>query len=302
MNIDSFLDSLTTQSRSAETQRAYRQDLERFEAFLKMKRLRVTQVKPSVITEFLKDMEVTAGRPLSAATTSRRLSVLSAYYEFLSANSEGKIANPVQKIKRSKVQNNEPRAVDDDTLAKLVDGITDKRDKAIVLLFLYSGLRLSELRQLNTNTITTRKRIRPEGTIEFYGIGEVIGKGNKRRKFLVGPSALQALGDYIRESRIKDSSPALFLSERRKRLSARAIQQILDKWCNRLAVDHIHPHQLRHSFATRNVNAGMSAAVLQELMGHASLITTQRYYRVKPERLAREYNAVMEFVRQGSPV
>jgi site-specific recombinase XerD len=84
-------------------------------------------------------------------------------------------------------------------------------------------------------------------------------------------------------------------------ISTRAIQQVVDKWCRRLAIHHIHPHQLRHSFATHNVNAGMSAAVLQELMGHASLMT-QRYFRVRPDRLAREYNSVMEFVSQGSPV
>jgi site-specific recombinase XerD len=302
MKTKAFLTSLTTQAGSAETQRAYRQDLERFEAFLKKKGLRVTQVKPSVITEFLKHLEEEAGRPLSPATVSRRLSVLSAYYDFLGGNSDGKIANPVLKVKRPKVRNDEPRAIDDNSLAKLVEAISDKRDRAIVLLFLYSGLRLSELRQLNTNTITTRRRTRPDGTIEFYGIGEVTGKGRKRRKFLVGPSALQALGEYIRESRTKDTSPALFLSERRTRLSTRAIQQIVDKWCRRSAVDQIHPHQLRHSFATRNVNAGMSAAVLQELMGHASLMTTQRYFRVRPDRLAREYNAAMEFVSQGSPI
>lgn len=299
MKTKAFLASLTAQSGSAETQRAYRQDLERFEAFLKKKGLRVTQVKRSTITDFLKDMEEEAGRPLSAATVSRRLSVLSAYYEFLRGDSEGKISNPVAKVKRPKVRNVELRAVDENTLAKLVEGISDKRDQAIVLLFLYSGLRLSELRQLNTNTITTKKRKRPDGSVEFYGTGEVTGKGNKRRRFLVGPAALQTLGDYIRESRTTDMNPALFLSEQRKRLSARTIQQIVGKWCKRLGLDHIHVHQLRHSFATRNVNAGMSSAVLQELMGHASLTTTQRYFRVRPERLTREYHAAMEWISQS---
>jgi site-specific recombinase XerD len=64
----------------------------------------------------------------------------------------------------------------------------------------------------------------------------------------------------------------------------------------------VHVHQLRHSFATRNVNAGMSAVVLQELMGHSNLSTTQRYFHIKPDRWSREYFAAMEFIRQTSPV
>ncbi|MHB1745326.1 MAG: tyrosine-type recombinase/integrase [Acidobacteriaceae bacterium] len=107
---------------------------------------------------------------------------------------------------------------------------------------------------------------------------------------------------YIAAKRMEDDLPSLFLSSRKTRLSSRAIQQIVDKWCDRLGVSHLHVHQFRHSYATRNVNAGMSAAVLQQLMGHASLTTTQRYFTIKPERLSREYFSVMEFVREFSPV
>ena len=141
----------------------------------------------------------------------------------------------------------------------------------------------------------------PDGSVVFLGIGEVIGKGRKRRKFIIGEIALQALGDYIREKRSRDPNPALFLSARRQRISCRTIQDVVDRWCRKLGIPHIHAHQLRHSFATRAVNAGMSAAVLQELMGHAGLATTQRYFRVKPERLSREYFAAMEFLRETSP-
>src|SRR5664279_1959949 len=119
---------------------------------------------------------------------------------------------------------------------------------------------------------------------------------------MIGPKALQALRDYVREHRTTDSNPALFLSSRRQRISCRNVQDIVNRWCQKLGVSHIHVHQLRHSFATRNVNSGMSAAVLQELMGHSSLSTTQRYFRVQPDRLSREYFAVMEFIRQSSPV
>jgi site-specific recombinase XerD len=306
MKIDSFIESLSTQTKSKETLRAYRQDLTRFGAFLKEKGLRTNQVKQSTIAEFIRHLEDTKGRTVSdrlaPATIARHLTVISAYYEWLRGDSDVAIRNPVERFKRPKVRNEKPRDVDDGILAKLVDGITDLRDRAIVLLFVYSGLRLSELGQLDKTTITLTKRKQPDGSLQYLGSGQVIGKGSKKRSFLVGAKAMQAVAAYIAQQRMEDDLPALFLSSRKTRLSTRAIQQILDKWCTRLKLSHIHVHQLRHSFATRSVNSGMSEAVLQELLGHASLNTTQRYFRMKPERLSREYFSTMEFVRQFSPV
>jgi site-specific recombinase XerD len=302
MNIDGFLTSLKTQTSSVETLRAYSQDLEKFEDFLHLKSLRVTQVKPSTITEYIEHLAGQRGRALAPATVARRLAVLSSFFDFLSSNTDGKISNPVKSVKRPRVDNDQPRAIEDSMLARLIDGITDARDKAMILVFLYSGLRLSELRQLNKDTIVPQKRKAPDGTVQYFGVGEVVGKGRKRRKFIIGPAALEALGTYIRTCRTKDNHPALFLSAHHKRISCRNIQDVLDRWCRRLGLPHAHIHQLRHSFATRNVNSGMSAAVLQELMGHTTQNTLQRYFRVKPDRLAREYFATMEFIRQTSPV
>jgi site-specific recombinase XerC len=153
MNIQGFIANLASQTTSKETLRAYQQDLDKYEAFLRMKGLRVTQAKPSTITAFINHLTELHGGALAPATVSRRLSVLSAYYEFLRNNFDGNIANPVQRVKRPKVNNEAFRAVDDNVLATLVDGITDIRDRAIVLLFVYSGLRLSELCQLNKDGI-----------------------------------------------------------------------------------------------------------------------------------------------------
>jgi site-specific recombinase XerD len=302
MKIDEFIDSLENQTSSQATLRAYRQDLRRFEAFLKGKGLRVNQVKPSTINEFVSHLRETQGRTkgssLAQSSIARRLAVLSRYYEWRRENSDGDISNPVARVRRPKVRNEQPRAVSEADLVTLLDGITDLRDKALVLLFLYSGLRLSELQQLNKDSITIRRRGTPDGSIQFYGTGEVVGKGGKRRQFLAGPKAILAMSDYLAAERMNDNLPALFLSSRKARLSCRAIQQIVDKWCKRLGLDHVHVHQFRHSFATRNVNAGMSSAVLQQLMGHASLTTTQRYFAIRQERLATEYHAAMELLRQ----
>jgi site-specific recombinase XerC len=180
--------------------------------------------------------------------------------------------------------------------------MTDLRDKAMVVTFIYSGVRLSELRQLNKDSITTRKRTSPAGKVEYYGCGEVTGKGNKRRDFRVGPKALIALAEYINAHRLADTNPALFLSSRGLRISPRAIQHVIDRWCKRLNLSHIHIHQLRHSFATRNVNAGMSLSVLQSLLGHANPATTGRYFRIQSDRKTREYFSAMEYISDTSPV
>jgi integrase/recombinase XerC len=306
MNVDSYLAELALQTTSSETLRAYRHTLTRFEAFLRDKKLRVTQVKRSTVTEFITYLSEhkgrTVGAALAPATVCRHLAVLSSYFEFLGDNSDGKIKNPVDRVKRPEISNDEPRAVDDETLAKLVDGVSDVRDKAMILVYLYSGLRLSELSGLNRDSIVTRKRKSAEGSVESYGYAEVVGKGKKRRDIRIGPKALTALGEYIRTSRRNDQNPALFLSSRKKRISDRAIQHVVARWCKRLGLSHIHVHQLRHSFATRNVNAGMSLSVLQSLLGHKNPATSGRYFRIRSDRKTREYFAVMEFVRDTSPL
>ncbi len=305
MNVDSYLASLALQTTGSETLLAYRHTLTRFEAFLRGKKLRATQVKRSTVTEFMKYLSDHKVRPvgeaLAPATVTRYLAVLSSYYEFLGDNSDAKVKNPVDRVKRPKVSNDEPRAVEDSILATLVDGITDARDKAMILVYLYTGLRLSELSQLNTDSIVTRKRTSPEGHVKYYGYAELVGKSKKRQDLRIGPKALIALAEYLKLHRQSDQHPALFLSSRRIRVSDRAIQHTIDRWCERLSLSHIHVHPLRHSFATRNVNAGMSLPVLQSLMGHANPNTTGRYFRICSDRKTREYFSVMEFVRDTSP-
>jgi site-specific recombinase XerD len=294
------------QTQSNETLRAYSQTLKRFEAFLRDRKLRVTQFKRQTVPDFINYLSENKGRTngsaLAPATIARQLAIVSSYFDYLDENTNGKIRNPIERVKRPKVSNQIPRAVDDLALSTLIDGITDLRDKAMILLFIYSGLRLSELRQLNKDSITSRKRTSPDGKVQYYGFGEVIGKGNKRREFRVGPRALIALGEYVKACRRDDDQPALFLSSRRKRIGARTIQQVLDKWCKQLNIKHAHIHQLRHAFATRNVNAGMSLPVLQSLLGHASPHTTGRYFTIQSERKTREYFSAMEYLGDTSPV
>jgi site-specific recombinase XerC len=302
MDLESFMTSLSADTHSAETLRAYRWTLGKFQSFLRERGLRVTQVKPKIIKEFKAHLEAGAGRPLAAATICRHYAILASFFSFLEENSDGKIRNPMDRVKRPTVSNDLPRAVDNFVLSSLLDGVTDARDKAIILTFLYSGLRLSELTQLNRDSITPCRRESVDGNVEWYGYGEVIGKGNKPRDFRVGPKVLDALRNYILLHRRNDTDPALFLSSRKKRISGRTVQAAVDAWCKRLHLPHIHVHQLRHSFATRNVNAGMQLPVLQSLMGHKNPHTTGRYFRVDSDRKTREYFGAMEYLADTSDV
>lgn len=297
MNINEFISHMQIRSQSVETLRAYRSDLEKYEEFLRSKGLRVNQATRKTIEAFIHYLSAQPtrkeGAELSPASINRRLSTISAYYEFLRASSDGRINNPVARLSRPRIDNVRFRAVSDAVLDDLVAGVTNSRDRALIAMFIASGLRLSEVHQCNKETISRRQRKMPDGSTRTVGIGEVIGKGGKSRQFLIDEATLGLLVQYLRE-RGSDSNPALFISSRNKRLSRRSIEDILHRWCRALSIDRLHVHQLRHSFATKMANAGMSSTVLKELMGHSSFTATQRYFRIRPERLAREYFAAME--------
>jgi site-specific recombinase XerD len=299
VDINEFMNHLSTRTQSAETLRAYRGDLEKFEAYLKDNGLRANQATRTTIEGFLRYLSQQptrkVGASLSPASVARRLSVISSFYDFLHVRSNGRIKNPVAYVKRPRIDNVEFRALDDQVVEKLIAEVPDPRDRAILSLFVSTGLRLSELEQLNKDTVKRKTQRLPTGEVRVLGFGEVVGKGSKRRVFLVDDKCLGLLKTYL-QVRGPDNNPALFLSQRRKRMSCRAIQYALERWCSNLNISRAHIHQLRHTFATRMANAGMPSIVLKDLMGHKSFTTTQRYFRIRPERLAREYFGAMEFL------
>ena len=163
MNVDSYLASLAVQTTSSETLRAYRHTLTRFEAFLRDKNLRVTQVKRGTVTEFIAYLSEhkgrTVGEALAPATVCRHLAVLSSYYDFLGDNSDGKIKNPVDPVSARRLVTTILGRWMMKPWRRWWMEITDVRDKAMILVYLYSGLRLSELSGLNKDSIVTRSQI-----------------------------------------------------------------------------------------------------------------------------------------------
>lgn len=158
-----------------------------------------------------------------------------------------------------------------------------ERDKALIMVMYSAGLRISEAASLSTGNIEP----------DLSG-ARVIGKGNKERYVFFSDEGREAIAAYMpmRNARIKAEKPtaALFINRKGGALSVPGIRWIISQYAERSGLQkNVHPHALRHSFATHLVNSGCDVRVVQELLGHASLSTTQRYAHVDMERLRRVY-------------
>jgi site-specific recombinase XerC len=293
MKKEDFLDYLKTCDSSPETVRAYKRDLVVFERFLAERRLRLSQVTPKVMLDFVRVLS--AGGKLAPATIGRRLAAVSSYFDYGAAETDGRLKNPLRgrRIWRGR-RERKPQPLEEYELDRLLTGIDVPRDGAIFDLFIASGLRISELHQLNRDSIRVITReVHPGGPLTTLGQGEVVGKGQKRRSFLIDEATCRTLAGVLTE-RGRDGIEALFISSRGSRLSVRAIRERFHYWCKRLGIPRRRVHQLRHSFATRMANAGMDSLVLRDLLGHSSLATTRGYFRMETKTMAQQYFAAME--------
>lgn len=283
--------------KSPETVRAYLSDLRLYENYLGTRGLGILDATDDVMTDYL---EYLATKPNprfqktgnSLASRNRRVVSIRKYYQFLKSMGAD-IHDPTEGIECPSPDNDDCKAVDEVELEALLAGVVDLRDKSIISLFLTSGMRISELWHCDRDGFEIYESI--EGQIECGSI-EVTGKGNKKRTVFFDVVTLDLLEAYLNTR--KDSNPALFLSERKQRISKRAIQELVAAWCAKLGISHIHPHQLRHSFACRLANADFPSMTLKQVMGHRDFRTTNRYFKLQDQTVATQYFAAMEIVKQ----
>lgn len=224
---------------------------------------------------------------LSPRSIATRLSALRGFYNFLINNKRVKI-NPAKSILSPKVEKRLPRQIDAETLTGFLEQIPQNevlpaRDRAIMELFYTSGMRLAELVSLNVEQIP-----------EISELLRVKGKGNKERDLPVGNKARDAINIWLsfRPGLIKNpTEKALFISKLGTRLAPRSIQQRLNFWAKKIHLPvQLHPHKLRHSCATHLLENSQNLRAVQELLGHASLTTTQVYTHVDFSHLAKVYD------------
>jgi integrase/recombinase XerC len=224
-------------------------------------------------------------RGLTPKSLQRHLSAVRAWYRYLLR--EGRVLNnPAEGIRAPKAARRLPHTLDADQLAHLMalpgDTALDRRDRAIMELFYSSGLRLAELAALDEADVHGSD-----------GLLQVTGKGSKTRRLPVGRLARQAVAHWLeaRPRLARANESALFVSRRGGRLSARAIEDRLRKRAIQQGMpQNVHPHMLRHSFASHLLESSGDLRAVQELLGHADISTTQIYTHLDFQHLAQVYD------------
>lgn len=283
--IAGYLDYLRDEKRySVHTIAASRHDLDQFGAYCAAAHVtHIEQIDAHLIRDWL-GRQRRAGR--EAASLHRYLSTLRSWFRYLLREQRVQ-ANPAVAVRAPKLVRKLPATIDADTLGSALDrDHTDTdlavRDRAIIELFYSAGLRLAELQQLDIDAFADRQ-----------AAFTVRGKGNKERVAMLGGKAREALEQWLqrRSACAAPGENALFVGQRGARLSRTMIARCLRDWARRNALGvHLHPHRLRHAFATHMLENSHDLRAVQEMLGHAHLSTTQIYTHLDWKHLAKVYD------------
>jgi integrase/recombinase XerD len=287
------------------TRAAYRRDLRRYSAFLRQRGVTdPTSVDESTVAAYVHSLErarTEDHKPRFApASVARALVAVRSFHRFC-VEEEGTTEDPTESIGGPRVPLGIPKALDEDEVEALLHGIAGDgarpvRDRAILEVLYATGMRISELVGLDRGDVDLES-----------GMTRVFGKGSKERVVPMGRVARRALVEYLERARPDldraraGAGDAVFLNARGGRLTRQGCWLIVTGAGARagLAPGRLSPHVLRHSCATHMLDHGADIRVVQELLGHASLSTTQVYTKVSPERLRAVYDLAHPRARSG---
>jgi len=290
-----YLQHLAAERRlSPHTVAACRRDLAnltRLVAGRPLAELKVTDIRSAIVK--------LRSHNLSASSVARQLSSWRGFYSF-ACRRLGYASNPCLGLRPPKAAKALPQILSPDACTQLLDGSTSAaaedallaRDRAMFELFYSSGLRLSELVGLDLPDLNLQA-----------GEAQVTGKGNKTRIVPVGRQALTAIAAWLpqRLPLARADTTALFISQRGTRLSPRSVQLRLNRWALQAGLSqHVHPHMLRHAFATHVLQSSGDLRAVQEMLGHASISTTQVYTHLDWQHLAKVYDQAHPRARKKS--
>jgi integrase/recombinase XerC len=281
---------------SPHTCRSYRKDLEGFEDFLKGSGMYVSasggveiqKADRMAIRKYVSSLH----RKNKKSSIARKISTLRSFFKYLTRE-QVVASNPAKSVSTPKVEKTLPTTLTVDETFRLMEspeGTPEKpsvgskenrlRDRAILELLYSSGLRVSELVGLNLDQLNSD-----------LGIVRVMGKGRKERIVPVGMKALEALRVYLEERGISRGEDPIFVNSSGGRLTSRSVGRVMKKYTRHSGIFRkVSPHSLRHTFATHLLDAGADIREIQEMLGHASLSTTQKYTHVSMGRLMEVYD------------
>ena len=263
---------------------AYIRDSKQFTSFIEKKGSLFNQpdrIDHAFARSYLRHLEL---KDLSRKSIARKISSCRVFFRYLMR--EGKVkSNPFEQLLTPKLGKRLPSFLYPEEVIKLLDSVDLKksnglRDIAILELTYASGMRVSEISCLKAGDIDLEN-------------GEVLvhGKGDKERIVLMGSKAIGSLGKYIDSIKGKRNDKYLFQGQRGTRLTSRSIERMIKKYAKKAGITKkVTPHTLRHSFATHLLGGGADLKVVQELLGHSSLSTTQIYTHITKEKLKKVYD------------
>src|SRR5262245_9168392 len=288
---------------SDETLRSYASDLRQFQTYMTMEAPATQVFDPATVqTESIRGYLHWLNRKHEKSTSmARKLASLRSFYRYLQR--EGVVGlSPAQPIRIPKQPKHLPRVLTKDDAAALMEFPADTaggslRDRALLETLYSTGARVSELVGINLDDVRASE-----------GLVRLRGKGRKERIVPIGEVALRAIHAYMNQRPLKDSrvlstkrvlSP-VFCNSRGGRLTTRSVARIVARYSNRLAGGSVSPHTLRHSFATHLLDEGADLRSIQEMLGHVSLSTTQKYTHLATDQLLAVYDKTHP--RAGRPV
>ncbi len=275
---------------SANTTKSYRSDLEQFTGFLSVEwgvtetRIRLDRVDPLTLRSFLAHLHQ---RGTARSSIARKLAALRSFFRYLVR--EGHLTkNPTRLVSTPRLDKKIPARLEENEVTRFLDGPDlstplGRRDRAILELIYATGLRVGELVGLD-RSVTDRDEM----------LLRVLGKGGKERIVPFGEPAAEALDRYLKDRAVLvrrgQGTDALFLNARGGRLTARSVHRLVRKYLSQAALHSgLSPHSLRHAFATHLLERGADLRSIQELLGHSSLSTTQKYTHLSKEQLVKVY-------------
>ena len=280
MLIDDFLVFLEVEKGySPKTIREYSYDLQMFNSF--NMNVPIDERSTTDLRRFF--LHLKREKKYSPRSLHRKICSLKSFYKFLKKESFISM-NPAENIESPKIPKSLPKTISVEDALQLLNApdSDNSRDKLVLFLLYGTGIRVSELSNLNLNDIELDNR-----TMKVVG-----GKGNKDRLIPLPDVIIPLIQEYISHRKPKNGSTALILNRSGVRLTSRSIQRLVKKYKQKANLDNkkVTPHTLRHAFATHLLANAVDIRVIQELLGHASLSTTQLYTHVSLEHLRKSYD------------